>query len=171
MSRLASLSPAALRAMFSPDADDTLITLLTISGAGIASPVRLADGYTQRISETADDVVYGVQSRSQNFIFLPLRITLPTEEQAAAPRCNITISDVTRELIPIIRQISSAPDVLIELVLASTPNTVEASFPGFKMGGISYNAETITAELTVESLAVEPFPQHTFTPAYFPGLF
>lgn len=171
MSRLSTLSPAALKAMFSPDADDTLITLLTITGTGIATPIRLADGYTGRISETADDVVYGVTSRSNNYIFLPLTITLPTEEQAAAPRCNITINDVTRYLIPSIRSISTAPNVLLELVLSSSPDTVEASFPGFKMAGISYNANTITAELTVESLAVEPFPQHTFTPAYFPGLF
>lgn len=171
MSRLANLSPAALRAMFSPDADDTLITLLTITGTGIASPIRLADGYTKRISETADEVVYGVTSRSNDYIFLPLQISLPTEEQSSAPRCKITINDVTRYLIPIVRQINTAPNVLIELVLSSSPDTVEASFPGFKMGAISYSADSITAELTVESLALEPFPQHTFTPAYFPGLF
>jgi hypothetical protein len=171
LSRLASLSPAALKAMFSPDADDTLITLLTITGTGVASPVRIADGYTQRISETADEVIYGVPSRSNDYLFLPFKISLPTEEQAAAPRCTITINDVTRQLLPIIRQLNSAPDVLIELVLSSAPNVVEASFPGFKMGAISYTADSISAELTVESLATEPFPQHTFTPAYFPGLF
>lgn len=171
MSRLASLSPAALRAMFSPDADDTLITLLTITGPGIATPIRLADGYTQRVSETADDEVYGVPSRGSNYLFLPLQITLPTEEQGAAPRCSITIHDVTRVLLPAVRTISSAPNVLLELVLSSAPDVVEASFAGFKMAGISYNADTISAELTVESLAVEPFPAHSFTPAYFPGLF
>lgn len=171
MSRLGSLSPAALRAMFSPDSDDTLIILLTITGAGIETPIRLADNYTQRISETADEVMYGVKSRGLDFIFLPLQITLPTEEHAAAPRCNITINDVTRQLTPVIRSISSAPSVKLELVLSKTPDVVEASFPGFLMGGISYNANTITAELTVESLAMEPFPAHTFTPAHFPGLF
>lgn len=171
MTRLSSLSPAALRAMFSPDADDTLIVLLTITGTGIATPIRLADGYTQRISETADDVVYGVVSRSNNYIFLPIRISLPTEEQEAAPRAQITITDVTRYLTPVIRSISSPPTVLLELVLASTPNTVEASFPGLLMAGISYNKDQVTAELTVQSLTIEPFPAHTFTPSAFPGLF
>lgn len=171
MSRLSSLSPAALRAMFSPDADDTLIALLTITGTGISPPIRIADGYTQRISENADEVIYGVQSRSQNYIFLPLEITLPTEEEQAAPRCNITINDVTRYLTPVIRQAINAPRVDIELVLASSPDTVEVSFPGFLMGGISYNANTVTAELTVENLTVEPFPAHTMTPSHFPGLF
>lgn len=171
MTRLSTLSPAALRMMFSPDADDTLITLLTITGTGIATPIRLADGYTQRISETAEDVVYGVVSRSNNYIFLPIRISLPTEEQEAAPRAQISISDVTRYLTPVIRSITAAPTVTLELVLASDPDSVEVEFPGLLMSGITYNRDLVTADLSVESLTIEPFPQHTFTPSGFPGLF
>jgi hypothetical protein len=171
VTRLASLSADALRMMFSPDADDTLITLLTITGTGIATPIRLADGYTQRISETAEDVVYGVVSRSNNYIFLPLRITLPTEEQEAAPRAQIAISDVTRYLTPVIRSITVAPSVKLELVLASDPDTVEVEWPGFLMSGITYNKDVVTADLSVESLTIEPFPKDTFTPSGFPGLF
>ena len=170
MSRLASLSPAALKAMFSPDADSTLLTLLTISGDGITAQ-RLADGYTQRLSETADDVLYGVVSRSQNYIFLPFEITLPAESQDTVPSIRVTFHDITRHLIPILRTITTALDVKIELVLSNTPDVVEVEFPGFMLGGITYNKDTITAELSVESLAAEPFPAHTFTPSYFPGLF
>lgn len=171
MSRLASLSPAALKAMFSPEGNDTLAVLLTITGAGITTPIRLTDNYTQRISETDDDVIYGIVSRGNNYTFIPFQITLPTEETDAAPRCQITINDVTRYLIPTIREASTALNVTIELVLTSTPDTLEISFTGFLMSGISYNANTVTADLNVESLSVEPFPAHTFTPSYFPGLF
>jgi hypothetical protein len=170
MSRLASLSPDALKAMFSPDADSDLITLLNISGSGVSTQ-RLADGYTQRISETADEVLYGVQSRGNSFIFLPFEITLPAEEQGGVPRIQVVFRDVTRHLIPIIRSINTALDVKIELVLSKTPDIVEVEFPGFLLGGATYNQDTITAELTVESLVTEPFPAHTFTPNYFPGLF
>lgn len=169
MSRLSTLSPAAVKAMFSQESDDTLICLLTITGG--SETIRLADNYTQRLSETADEVMYGVVSRGHNFMFLPLQITLPTEEHEAAPRFQITIQDVTRKLTPVIRGISSALNVTLELVLKSTPDEVEASFPSFLMGAITYNANTVTAELTIESLAAEPFPAHTFTPSYFPGLF
>lgn len=193
MSRLATFSPAALRAMFSPDADDTLITLLTITGAGLSAPIRLTDGYTRRyeaassdyasfsqqfkdvIAADVDGLFYGVRSAragsSNDHIFMPFKITLPTEEQGAAPRSTITLHDATRHLMPVIRQMNSAPSVLVELVLSKTPDVVELSFPGFLMGNISYNADTITADLTVESLAIEPFPADTFTPSYFPGLF
>lgn len=170
MSRLPSLSPDALKAMFSPDADSTLITLLTISGAGVSTQ-RLADDYTQRISETANEVLYGVRSRNSNFLFLPFVITLPAEEQDGVPRIQVVFRDVSRQLIPIVRAINTALDVKIELVLSKTPDTVEVEFPGFLLGGATYNQDTITAELTVESLVTEPFPAHTFTPNYFPGLF
>lgn len=171
MSRLDTLSPAALRAMFSQDSDDDLVALLTFTGTGIASPIRIADNYTGRLSSTDTDVVYGITSRSNDYLFIPFTLTLPSDEVQSVPRCEIRINDATQILLPSIREISSAPDVLIELVLKSTPDTVEASFPGFRMSAVSYNADTITGTLTVPQLATEPFPAHTFTPSYFPGLF
>ena len=156
--------------MFARDSGDTLVALLTITGTGIASPIRLADNFTGRVS-TGDDITYGLTSRSNTYLFLPFELSLPSEQSDQAPRAQLTLYDVTRYLTPSIRSISSAPSVLLELVLLSTPNTVEASFPGLLMSSIQYSADVITAELSVKALSVEPFPAHTFTPAYFPGLF
>lgn len=169
MSRLATLSPAALKALFSPEAEDDLIALLTIEGG--AETIRLANGYTTRLSETDEDILYGVMSRGDAYIFIPFGLTLPQEDPTSAPRCQITIQDVTRRLTPIIRTITTALDVTLELVLTATPDVVEVSFPGLLMAGVKYNANTISAELTVDSMATEPFPAGNFTPSYFPGLF
>ncbi len=172
MSRLNTLSPAAIRAMFSQDSDAALITLLTIYDPVTNLPaIRLADNYLQRISETSDEVVYGVVSRSQNFIFLPFEITLPSEEDNTAPKCSITLNDVTQYLTPTIRTLTGPPKVLLELVLTSSPNTVEASFSGFYISNITYNADSVNAELSMIDYQTEPFPCFTFTPAYFPGMF
>lgn len=170
MSRLDSLSPACLRAMLSPEADEDLFTLLTFTGGGISEPIRIADGYTDRLSETADEIVYGLTSRGSQFIFLPFTLTLPNDDDAD-PGCELTMHDVTRQLMPTLRTLTGPPSVTIELVLASSPDTVEASFPGFQLGAVTYNDSTITGQLTVASLAHEPFPCHTFTPSYFSGLF
>lgn len=174
MSRLGTLSPAAVRAMFSVDSDDTLITLLTFkqnTAIGLSADVRLADNYTRRITEDSEDIIYGVTSNGLDYLFLPLEIILPNDDSAGAPHCSITIQDVTRSLLPSIRSLSGAPSLDIKLVLQSTPDVVEMSYSGFKMTNVSYNANTITAQLTIPSLEVEPFPAHSFTPAYFPGLF
>ena len=175
MSRLSTMSPAAIAALFSPDAKTSLVTLLTIYDPNDDSTVliRIADSYTQRLDDaaTTTDIVYGITSRSNNFYFLPMSISLPSEEPNSAPRCSIVLDDVTKQVVPIIRQISGPPRVKIELVLNSTPDTVEASFDKFYLSSISYNANQVIAELSMIDYAVEPFPAYSFTPKYFPGLF
>lgn len=170
MSRLTTLSPEAIKSFFSPDADDQVILLLTFSASGMTT-IRLADGFTKTISSNDDDIVYGVTSRSQDYIFLPIEVTLPTEEEESAPRATITIHNVTRYLTPVIRSITTSINVKIEVVLASTPDTVEVSFEGLQLSGIQYDANTVTGTLTMDSFAQEPFPQHQFAPIWFPGLF
>jgi hypothetical protein len=173
MSRLTTMSPEAIRAIFSPEADSDLLFLLTIYDPVNPNTVvtRLADGFTQRLSETSDEIVYGVTSRSEQFMFLPMEISLPTEEEAQAPRCSIILRDVTKYVIPIIRTIVGPPKVKMELVLSKTPDTVEASFSGFYISSFTYSADSVTADLSMIDYEREPFPMHSFTPAYFPGMF
>jgi hypothetical protein len=173
LSRLTSLSPAALRAVFSPDADDDLLILLTIYDPFNEDQVvyRLADGYTKRLSENAAEVTYGVTSNTQDFTFLPMQISLPSEDEAQAPRCSIVMYDVTRFLTPIIRTLTAPPRIKLELVLSKSPDVVEVSFSDFYITGFTYNADTVTAELSMIDYEREPFPGNSFTPRWFPGMF
>jgi len=176
MSRISSMTPEALRALFSTESANDLITLVTFSD-GTNSEIRLCDnctdslGNTHRINETDNDIVYGITSRGEDYTFLPLEITLPQEEEAQAPRCSIVIRDVTRYLTPVIRNITSPPKVKLELVLSSSPNTVEVSFDGFYVTNFTYNRDQVTCELQMVNYEREPFPMHSFSPKYFPGLF
>lgn len=173
MSRLTTMSPEALKAVFSPDSDADLILLLTIYDPVNDTQVvaRLADGFTKRLSETADEVFYGVTSRGQDFTFLPMEITLPTEEEAQAPRCSVVLHDVSRYIVPIVRTLTGPPKVKLELVLSKSPDIVEASFAGFYFSSFTYTANQVTGDLSMVDYEREPFPMHSFTPAYFPGLF
>jgi len=184
MSRLSSMSPAALKAVFSPESDANLIMLITIYNPVNENQVlyRLADGYIDdpsdptkalRLSSTTDDqVVYGVISNNLEYTFLPIEVTLPNEDESQAPRCSLTIHDVSRYLIPFIRQQLTGPaKVDLTMVLSTSPNVPEATFTGFMLSNVSYNSSTVTAELTMVNYDREPFPQHSFSPLYFPGLF
>jgi hypothetical protein len=135
--------------------------------------MRLCDGYTQRIPSLTDgnQVVYGTISRGNNFVFIPMEISLPSEQEAEAPRSSIVLRDVTQYAIPLIRTISGPPKILMELVLSKTPNIVEASFSGFFISSFNYSASSVSMELSMTNYNREPFPQHSFSPVYFPGLF
>ena len=179
MSRLLSMSDQGIAALFKPDSKQTLITLLTIYDPADETQVlaRLADNYTRRLqdAETDADILYGVRRTEngvvQDFIFLPMQITLPSEEQNTAPRCSIVLTDVTRYIIPIVRTISGPPKVKLELVLNTSVNTIEISFDKLYISSFTYDANQVTAELSMIDFAVEPFPAYNFTPKHFPGLF
>ena len=172
MSRLTSMSPEAIKQMFSPDGDSDLVTLLTFYDEdGVTVIARLADSYTKRISETDTEIIYGITSRGSDYTFLPLEITLPSEEEANAPRCSIVIRDVTRHITPIIRTINKPLKTKIELVLTKSPDTVEVMFEDFEIRNFNITQDQVTAELTMVSLDREPFPMYSYTPAYNPGMF
>lgn len=178
------LSAEATRAIFSPESDSDLYILLTIHDPEGGEPLYLTDGvgvepdgsshrlasYTDS-EEFPDQVVYGVTSRGIDYIFVPMQITLPQEEESQIPRASIVINDVTRFATPLIRRITAPPRVDLELVLSKTPNIVEASFNNFYITNFTYNADSITAELSLIDYDREPFPVHSFSPLYFPGLF
>lgn len=164
-----NLSEEALRQMFSPEATDTFIILVTIEST--SETVYLANGHTERLDETPSEILYGVISRGVQYIYLPMSVTLPTEEREAPPRAVLRINDVTSLIMPMIRSLTNPPTITLELVLRSAPDDVEIVLPGFKMNQVPYDENTVTAELTVETLTYEPFPAHTMTPSTFPGLF
>lgn len=176
MSRLSTLSAAAIRAMFSSETDENLIMLLTIYDPDApTTPIfRLADGYTGRLANltTDEEVVYGVASRGNDYMFLPMQIELPGEQDTGVGQCRIGLQYVTREAIELVRvQLTQPTRVKIELVLSGSPDVVEASFPDFYITSATYNADTINFDLTMINLAREPFPCYNFIPTYFPGLF
>ena len=173
MSRLTTMSAGALQAVFAQETENDLILLVTVYNPLNPSEIvlQICDGFTKRVSESADEVTYGVTSRGVDYVFLPVDITLPDEAENSAPQCSITFSDVTQYVMPVARSISAQPKVKLELVLSSTPNVVEASFTGFYITGFTYNADRVTATLSMINYELEPFPQYSFTPVYFPGLF
>lgn len=167
-----AFSAAAIEQFFSPDADDPLLLLLTITDG--TTTHRFANSYTQRLTAlelNESMTVYGVVSNGENYLFLPMEITLPSDEEGAAPRAQITLHDVTQQAMPLVRSAVTSLDTTIQAVLASAPDTVEMSVTGLVMTGIHYNRDAITATLTSDNMAQEPFPAHTFVPSCFPGLF
>ena len=175
MSRLTSMHAAAIRSIFSPDADSELFMLLTIYDPADPTTVvmRLCDGFTKRILDDPDqEVIYGLTGPDgHDFTFLPMQITLPQEDEAQAPKCTITLNDVTRAATPLIRSLTGPPKVLLQLVLSTTTNIEEVSFAGLYIDNFTYNADSVVASLAMIDYAREPFPAHTFSPKYFPGLF
>ena len=110
-------------------------------------------------------------SNGNTFTAYPFEISLPSDPDESITRGSITIDNIDRSIVEAVRSATEAPDITIQIVLASDPDTIEAEFSGFKLSNVRYNALTVTADISIESFVHEPFPGDHFLPSTFPSLF
>ncbi|CAB4195922.1 hypothetical protein UFOVP1299_43 [uncultured Caudovirales phage] len=171
MSRLATLSSEMLRGVFAQETGICPVFLITLAHSTLSSDIFISSDPTVRLSETALDVVYGTVSRGKEYLFYPFRLTLPSDEDSGPQPMNLEIDNVSLALMKIIRTITTPPTLTVEIVLSSSPDTVELTWPEYLLSNIKYDVNTITGTLVLETLTREPFPALAFTPGYFPALF
>lgn len=165
-----SLSLTLRRALNAQEAGEVPAWLLTITHPLLNAPIRLSSDPTVRLTEVPD-ITYGTVSRGEEYLFLPISFPLPDEKGDATPLMRLTIDNVGRELINILRSTTTPAQFRIEMVLASAPDEVEVELPLFDMVSVEYDAQQVTLTLALNGLTTEPFPSLTFSPAVFPGLF
>jgi hypothetical protein len=154
-----SLSLTARLAINAQETDQVFLLLLTISHAGLAAPIRVA--------HNSQDVV----SRGETFLAFPFQITLPADRDDQLSKVQLTIDNIDRQLVQAVRTLDSPPSVALEVVLASSPDDLEAGPFGFTLLDAGYDALTVTGALGYEDVLNEPYPGGTFTPNLFPGMF
>lgn len=155
-----SVSQSALQAALAEETDEVFLACLRISHPEMAADIRVV--------HDKQDLV-----RSDGtYIAFPFRLNLPTDTEDNIPKVSITIDNVDQQIIKELRKLNSPPTVRLEVVLASSPNTVEVGPFDFELKNISYDAFTITGELGYkEDFLDEPFPKDTFNPNTARGMF
>lgn len=167
MSRTISLTFRT--AMNAEETGEVPVLLLTITHEDLPSPIRLSSDPTARLS--TDPLLYGTVSRGNQFLFLPFSAILPDDKDESPPQARLVIDNVDRQMIPVLRSTSTPAKVMMEMVLASSPNAVEIQFPELDLVSADYDAQSITISLQVDALMTEPYPADSLTPSYFPGLY
>lgn len=164
-----SLSLTMRMAANAQETGEVIIALVTVTHPSLDAPIRLSSDPTQILS--VDDLTYGTVSRGDTYLFLPLKVTLPEESDDAEPGIQLVIDNVSREVVPVVRSITSPAQVTVELVLASDPDNVEVIWPDFDIVTVDYNASDVTIDLKINALTTEPYPSGRYRPGAFGGLF
>jgi hypothetical protein len=154
------LSSTARASIFAQETAEVWLFLLTITHPQLDQTLRFVNNLT--------DIV----SRGQTYLGGPFELVLPDEvDEDQPPRVSISIDNVDRTIVEALRSISGAPAITLEIILASSPDTVEAGPFDFTLRDATGDAVAVTGTLAFEDLLSEPYPAGTFSPANFPGLF
>lgn len=156
---------------------DDGVFLLTFTHPALPNPVRLSSDATELLQENPR--IYGTRSRGEEYLFLPMQAQIPSDQEEQAPRCRLVLDNVVAEdddgtttsASDLVKLSPLPPRLKIEVVLLSNPDQVEASAPDLFVINATYDAGTVTMDISVDDQTAEPFPALSFTPGTFPTLF
>ena len=154
------LSQTAREAGFAAQTDEVFVVLLRLSHPDLIEPIRVCS-----------DVAY-IEHSGETYQSFPFNASFPDDTEEALPRVVLEIAAADRSVVAAIRALSGGPMIVeLAVVLASSPDTIEAGWYSFTMREAEYDAEFIRGELRFEDVLNEPYPGDLFTPSLFPGLF
>jgi len=147
------------RAAYAQRTDEVILLLLTITHPDMEMPIRVVND------------LQSIMSRGNKFIAFPFEINLPEETSEQLSKVTLRIDNVDRLIVYSLRTLSSAPEVTLEAILATSPDIVEAGPFNMTLRDVKYDALVVEGTLYFEDLLNEPYPGDSFVPAHFPGLF
>ena len=148
-----------IEAVVSQNTDEVFLFLLTLDHDDLASPIRVVNN------------VENITSNGNVYTAFPFELILPQDDGDTLPQVIISLSNVDLSLVDEIRSLTGALTVTLEVVLASSPNTIEMSIDGMQTISIQYDAQKIEATCQVEDTLNLIFPSDAYLPFNFPGLF
>ena len=154
----ATLSSAGLATANCEYTAEVLLVVLLSNHPDLSQPIRVCTNNEN------------ITSNGHEYIAIPFEVQLPGEDPDQPGKATIKIDNMDPVIIDTLRSISTPPTVVLRVILASQPNTIEAEFAGLVMRNCEYDASTVSAELNFESILVEPVAL-SMTPNIFPGLF
>lgn len=154
-----SVSSDFREAAYLPQTGEAEIVLLTIDHEDLADPIRVCGN--------GEDVT----SNGEVFTASHFEFLAPDENDNRPPQARLRIQNVDRAIIDEVRTLTTPPTITAQIVLASSPDTIEAQWPGLELKDVNYDAAWIESGLGFETLLEESAIGHHFQPVGFPGLF
>lgn len=156
-----NVSEIVRRAVFGQESGEVFAPLVTITHSSLAESIRIVGDTVDLVKDT------------YTYTALPFSFDLPSDQEGRLQSIQMRISNISRDLVQLIRSISVAPDVKFEIVRVSDPTDVVAGPWEMTLSKVSYNAVTIEGEIGRKQRLNIDFPKsdYTYIPKHFPGLF
>ncbi len=153
-----NLSAQLLAEMYGQVSSDPFVMLVTLTHTSFT---------TLRLVNNTENVV----SRGNTYNAFPMTITPPVDDGESLREVSITFDNVSLESVDELRTVTTPIDVVIEMVLASSLDTVQHSLEELKIRNITYNKSTISARLYMDDFLSVELTSEKYDPGTFNGLF
>ena len=154
------ISAAAMQAVLAQNTPDVFTPCLSINHPTFANPIRLAFN-TEVLHRAAGD-----------YMPYAFQIDLPNQHDDSLPQVKLTVDNVDLQVNDAIRTLQGPPTVTMDVVMASSPDTVEIGPFNYSLQSATANADTIQGVLGFEEdIFSQSCPGQTYTPISSPGLF
>lgn len=154
-----TLSTAALEAIYSQETNQVFLVLLEIDHADMTTPIRVVNNHQ------------AISSNGQTYVPYAFEFDPPDEREDVTTNAELIIDNIDRSIVALIRSLTTAPTVTVSIVLADSPDTIEAGPLEFKLKNVSYNVETVSGDLVYNDIDTINIPGDVFNPEDFGGLF
>lgn len=168
----------SLNARLAQDADlsdEVHVVLLQIEHPDLEAPIRLSTDNTERI--TTEPLVYGTRSRwrganpaAEPFLWVVASALLPSDLDETPAAATIVLENLDAGMAVLLRSFTDVATLHMAVVLASSPDLVEAEWTDLQLLSAEITAGEITLQFSREEIELERFPSGRMTRDRFPGL-
>lgn len=153
------VSQSALQGMLARETEEVFLVTLRLEHPNFGT-IRLVNN-TQEIVK-ADGT----------YLPFPFSVVLPQDTDEQVPQVSIQFDNIDGTITDAIRTIDGRPKCSFEVILASSPDTVEAGPFNFSILNANYDAKSITCNLGFEEdILNQSIPKGVYNPSNSPGLF
>lgn len=174
MSRRISLNARA--AQETAGTAEVEVALFVIEHADLDTPVRLSTDPTERLS--TDPLRYGTRApwmgadpATDPYLFVLASAEFPSDVEDAPAGAVLVLENVDNDIARLLRSFTDRATVHMAVVLASSPDLIEAEFRDMQLISADGDAAEVALTISRAPIEEESVPMERFTKDRFPGLF
>ncbi|MDR0455948.1 MAG: DUF1833 domain-containing protein [Treponema sp.] len=156
---MSSISQEAAAAVLAPETEQVFLYLLTI---------ETSDGAVLRFVDNTQNI----SSRGNEYFAAGFTLILPEQTDNAPRPCRLAIDNTDLSIFQTIKQaVGQDVTVTVCVIMADTPDVYERGPLKYRLRNVKATKETIEGEVYDFYLIDRKFPQGTYTPHDFEGMF
>ncbi|QFQ88272.1 hypothetical protein F8A10_12200 [Paracoccus kondratievae] len=151
------------------------VVLFLIEHPDLEAPIRLSTDNAVRFS--VDPEIYctlstwkGASHANDPWLWIIASAVLPGDAEDAPAQATLVLENLDAGMVEIIRSFTTPATVSMAVVMADSPDHVEAEWSGLQIVSAEITGGEIVLALSRDEIELEPFPSGRLIKNRFPGL-